>query len=415
MEEQIKRIKLFPKQFDAFNFKTQFGAIIAGVQSGKTFTGAYWAGNKITQFPDKNGLIVAPTYKILQHSTLDKFFSVWPQLRKYYKEQKGIIELPTSGKVFIRSADQPLGIEGMTIHWGWGDEAGMMARLMWTVIRSRVSLTGGQFLITTTPYNLGWLYQDFYIPWKEGRDKDLSVFTWRSIDNPFFPKEFAEKERGRLRVEEYARRYEGEFRKMEGLVYDLPAEQIIPFDRHIISKAEFKGVGIDWGFRNPAAIVIGALYDNAWYIVDEWKETEKTTKEIIAVLEDKWKEFRLKRVYPDPAEPDRIKEMEEAGFKNRIGETHKDIKGGISHIQQLIKEKRLFVFDTCHNFLDEMSSYHYSEGQEGKPFKDEPEKFNDHAMDAMRYLIFSYKPTGEIDLRQKEGLPIQPYYPSLGL
>jgi hypothetical protein len=31
-----KRIELFEKQFAAFNFQTQFGAAIAGVQSGKT-------------------------------------------------------------------------------------------------------------------------------------------------------------------------------------------------------------------------------------------------------------------------------------------------------------------------------------------------------------------------------------------
>lgn len=410
--EQIKKVILFEKQFNAFNFQTQFGAAIAGVQSGKTFLGAHWAGNKITKFPDKNGLICAPTYKILQHSTLDKFFQVWPELRKYYKEQKGIIELPTGGKIFCRSADQPLGIEGMTIYWAWLDEAGMMPRLIWTVARSRVSLTNGQILITTTPYNMGWLYQEFYLPWKEKRDTDLSVFTWRSIDNPFFPKEFFEKEKQRLRPEEFARRYEGEFTKMEGLVYDLLPEQIINPILEIIGKAEFVGTGVDWGFRNPAAILIGALWDNAWYIIDEWKEIEKTTTEIIQIIKNKMGEFRGQRVFPDPAEPDRIKELKDADIN--VVEVNKDIKGGISTIQQLIKDKRLFVFNTCQNFLDEINSYHYPEGQEGKPFKDEPEKVNDHLMDAMRYLIHSYQPLNTPNIPMEEG-GIKPYYPELNI
>lgn len=410
--EQIKRVILFEKQFDAFNFQTQFGAAIAGVQSGKTFLGAHWAGNKITKFPDKNGLICAPTYKILQHSTLDKFFQVWPELRKYYKEQKGIIELPTGGKVFCRSADQPLGIEGMTIYWAWLDEAGMMPRLIWTVARSRVSLTNGQILITTTPYNMGWLYQEFYLPWKEKRDTDLSVFTWRSIDNPFFPKEFFEKEKQRLRTEEFARRYGGEFKKMEGLVYDLPPEQIINPILEIMGKAEFIGMGVDWGFRNPAAILIGALWDNAWYIIDEWKEIEKTTAEIIQIIKNKMGEFRGQRVFPDPAEPDRIKELKNADIN--VAEVNKDIKGGISTIQQLIRDKRLFVFNTCQNFLDEINSYHYPEGQEGKPFKDEPEKVNDHLMDAMRYLIHSYQPLNTPNIPMEAG-GIKPYYPELNI
>ena len=385
-----KEVNLFDKQFDAFNFKTQFGAVIAGIQSGKTFLGSYWSRNKIGQFRDKNGLICAPTYKILQQSTLEKFFQIWPDLRKYYKEQKGVIELPSKGKVFTRSADQPLGIEGMTIYWAWLDEAGMMPRLIWTVVRSRVSLTGGQVLITTTPYNMGWLYQEFYIPWKEKRDLDLSVFTWRSIENPFFPKEFFLKEKQRLRPEEFARRYEGEFKKMEGLVYDLPPEQIITPNLDIVKKAEFVGAGIDWGFRNPAAIPVGALWDNAWYIIDDWKESGRTTAEIIQVAKNKVSEFRIQRFYPDPAEPDRIKECKNAGLN--IADTNNDVIGGISTIQQLIKDKRFFVFDICRNWLDEQSKYHYPEGQEGKPFKDEPEKIDDHLMSGTRYLIYSYQP-----------------------
>jgi hypothetical protein len=104
MDQVTRKVKFFLEQYNAFNFTTQFGAAIAGVQSGKTFLGAHWAGKKIIEFPKGNGLIVAPTYKILQAATLKKFFDVFPELRVYYKEQKGEIALPTGGTVFIRSA-----------------------------------------------------------------------------------------------------------------------------------------------------------------------------------------------------------------------------------------------------------------------------------------------------------------------
>ena len=61
-EQRERTVKLFSKQFDGFNFTTQFGAAVAGVQSGKTFLGVHWAGKKIMEFPDKNGVIIAPTY-----------------------------------------------------------------------------------------------------------------------------------------------------------------------------------------------------------------------------------------------------------------------------------------------------------------------------------------------------------------
>ena len=159
-----KTVKFFGPQYDCFNFKTQFGAAVAGVQSGKTFLGAYWAGKKITEFPKSSGAIIAPTYNILRAATLKKFFDVFPQLRSHFKEQKGEIHLPTGGIVYVRSADNPLGIEGITANWIWLDEGGMTSQLTWTVLRSRVSMTRGQILITTTPYNMGWLYMDFFIP-----------------------------------------------------------------------------------------------------------------------------------------------------------------------------------------------------------------------------------------------------------
>src|SRR5882762_471408 len=101
MEE--KRIELFKQQFAAFNFKSQFGAAIAGVQSGKTFLGSVWCAKKIQEFPDGTGIIGAPTYKILQQSTLPKFFQNFPMMRKFYKEQKGEITLPTGGVIYCRA------------------------------------------------------------------------------------------------------------------------------------------------------------------------------------------------------------------------------------------------------------------------------------------------------------------------
>lgn len=399
-------IQLFKQQWEAFNFKTQFGAAIGGVQSGKTFLGSVWAGKKINEFPDKDGAIIAPTYKILQQSTLVKFFSQFPQLRKYYKEQKGVVELPTGGKVFVRSADQPLGLEGMTLHWIWADEAGQMTRLAWTVMRSRVARTGGQILLTTTPYDLGWLYLDFFLPWQRKEDLQLSVFTWKSTDNPDFPKDFYEAEARRLSTEEFARRYEGAFTKMEGLVYDLPPEQIIE-PREINAKDII--CGLDFGFTNPTAgAVIKIDNDNNFYLVnDDIYNTGLTQDEV----EDKLKEVQgktsFRQLYPDPAEPDRIAALRKHGFY--VKTVDKNVQLGIDRVRELIRKKQLFVFNTCKNALDEFNYYHYDPD---KP-KEEPVKERDHIMDALRYAIYNYSPKKVINMTVQSG--VQPYYPELGI
>lgn len=365
----------------------------------------------------RNGISVwcGNTYKILQHATMEKFFQIFPELRRYYKEQKGEIVLPTGGKVFVRSADSPLGIEGMTLHWWWFDEAGMAPRLSWVVLRTRVSMTGGQGMITTTPHNMGWLYQEYYIPWKDKIDDQLSFFTWKSIENKHFSKEFYEAEKRRLRPEEFARRYEGRFEKMEGLVYELPDEQIVDYPEDIESftkKAEARIMGIDWGWNNPAAIGVYYLFDKKWYVIDEWKRPQKTTAQIIQIAEKMKQEHRVKFIYPDPAEPDRIEEFKNKGLF--VEEVNKDLKGGISYIQQQIREKKFFICRNCHEHIDEINSYHYPEIVDEKPIKDEPFKLNDHLMDAMRYAIFNYPRESIFKVPQRATEALPKFYPEIG-
>jgi len=377
-----KEIKLHPKQWEALNCDNQFIACISGVQGGKSFLGSVWAQKKINEFPDKSGAIIAPTYKILIQSTLEKFFQIFPEYKKFYKQQQGIIELPTGGKIFIRSADDPLGLEGMTLNWAWLDEAGMMKRLVWQIIRSRVSVAKGQVLITTTPYFENWLYREFFIPWKENRDNKLSVFTWKSIDNPYFPKDFYEEEKARLSPKEFARRYEGEFVKMSGLVYELE-------EHHIIKEApqnyDIVIAGIDWGYNNPSAIAVIGVKDKVFYLIDEFYESQKTTADVIQKAKIFYQQYRVNEWYPDPAEPDRMEEMRRAGLYPK--ETNKDIKFGISKVQEVLRG-RFYVLDKCVNAIEEFNTYHYDE----EKMKELPVKENDHLMDAIRYAIVGYSP-----------------------
>src|ERR1035437_3604850 len=403
------QVELFSKQFEAFNFKTQFGAAIAGVQSGKTFMGSLWAGKKINEFPDKDGIIAAPTYKILQQSTLQKFFQNFPQLQnpKYYKETKGVIELPTGGRVFVRSADQPFGSEGITAWWEWLDEAGQFSRMAWTVYRSRIAMTGGQQLITTTPYALNWLYTELYLPWQRKEDLNYSCFTWKSIENPHFPKDYFEAERRRLSTEEFARRYCGEFTKMEGLVYDLPTEQIIPPKTDINVKEVI--LGLDFGFHNPTAgVVIKVSADNVFYITDEYYQSGKTQDELEDDLKGLQRSVPFRQVNPDPAEPDRIAAMKKHGFY--VKTVDKNVQLGIDRVRELIRIKQLFVFNTCKNTLDEINYYHY----DAEKLKEEPVKDKDHLMDALRYALYNYSNKPLLTLNVQQG-GIAKHYPQLGI
>ena len=52
-------------------------------------------------------------------------------------------------------------------------------------------------------------------------------------------------------------------------------------------------------------------------------------------------------------------------------------------------KRGLYVFSDCVNTIREFGSYRYPDGTNKRDPKDEPQKVNDHAMDALRYVIYS--------------------------
>lgn len=387
MEKKEVVIDLHKFQDQALFAPERFVAIISGIRGGKTTAGALWTGIQVAKYPGENGLIVAPTYKSLQQAALPTFFKYNPTFKQYYHETKSLIELPTGGTIFIRSMEDPDCIEGLEARYAWMDEAGRMKHLAWVNVQGRVSIKQGPVLLTTTSEDMGWLYSDFYENWKKG-DKDYKVVQFRSIDNPSFPLEEYERAKRTMDPRLFNRRYNGQFEKMSGLVY-----QDFDQGRHVFDELpeEFDDViaGVDWGFKAPTAITVFGYKDDTFYLITEWYKTDKIQSEIEEVALALQTRYNIKRWYPDNAEQDRIESFRRKGLY--CVEVNKDITWGIDKVSSVIRENRLKVHRSCINFLDEIERYHYPEEQEGKAIKDDPVKIDDHAMDSMRYPIATFE------------------------
>lgn len=384
-------IQLHDKQYESFLSPTQFTLAVAGVRGGKTYVGAVWTGNKLNTSKG-DGLITAPDFPTLRDATLSTFFKIFPAYRPFYKEQKHVIELPDGRKIYLRSMDDPLSAEGLTVDWIWADEAGKYKILAWHSLRSRVSLTKGQIFLTTTPYNLGWLYEEFYKIWEDNLDNDYAVFQWDSVDNPYFPREVYEAEKKRLTPQEFDRRYRGRFARMSGLVYTLPTSALI--DPATAITPDIVLGGIDWGWSHHAAIIIVKFSKGQYYLVDEWYQTHKTTPQIIEQAILFQNRHHVNRWYADSANPEKIAEASHnTGLYVMPYEKQKDsLTAGIDYIRTLMLENRFFVFRGLTNTLDEFDLYQYPEEKREKLVKDEPIAMNNHLMDAMRYAIMGYQP-----------------------
>lgn len=151
--------------------------------------------------------------------------------------------------------------------------------------------------------------------------------------------------------------------------------------------------GLDFGYNNPTALVKVVIKDGAVYARELLYASFLTNADCIASLK-KLIPDRRATIYADAAEPQRIEEIYRAGFNIKAAD--KDVSKGID----TLKSKLLYISTDSINLLKEISSYKFKEDMHGKVL-DEPQKFNDHAVDALRYAVHSYflQPTGKYAVR----------------
>jgi len=378
-------IKLHKYQTRIFESTSRFKALIAGVQSGKTVCGALWLGVRALSMQNKNHLIAAPTYKILSQSTLPKFFELWPTLLKYYKKQDGVIDLPGGGKIFIRSTENPVGLEGMTLKSAWLDEAGQMKSMAWIVLQARLAIEMGEAMLTTTPYSMNWVRNDFVKQFESG-NKSYDVISFSSIDSPYFPKEEYERMKQTLSEEMFDMRYRGIFRKFSGLVYR-------DFDRnvHVIDVKLKPGWAlyrsIDWGYNDPfCCLWIAVDFDSNVYIYREHYEAEQPTDYHAEMIKALSFGEKYKWSLGDSANPQMIKDMMVKGIEVQACiKGPGSIQAGIEQVRNFLQVRangkpRLFVDKNCINTIDGVENYRYPEdSRDDKNKSDLPEDYFNHA------------------------------------
>ncbi|HOJ87173.1 MAG TPA: phage terminase large subunit, partial [Elusimicrobiales bacterium] len=210
-------------------------------------------------------------------------------------------------------------------------------------------------------------------------DFDIIKSTYK--DNPFLTPDYIKMlEDLKYQNEHLYRIYVlGEFSKLPNLIYNN--YEIISDDEYnkIVSETIY---GLDFGFNNPTALVEVKICDDKIFLREMLYKTNLTNQDLINYL----KELEIKKnceIYCDGAEPQRIEELYKAGFNAKPSK--KEVIDGID----LIKRKKLYITKSSSSLIKEIKSYSYKIDKAGK-ILEEPVKFNDHLMDAMRYAIYTH-------------------------
>lgn len=269
------------------------------------------------------------------------------------------------------------------------DEVAMMKNFWvgWQeVLRPTLTDRKGSAMFASTPKG----YNHFYdLARLELTDKDFKSFHFSSYDNPHLPKDELEAAKQSLPPERFSQEYLAEFTKTAGLVYkefsrDLHTYEILPQSYNYRKLG-----GIDFGYTNPAAVLHIFQNDETFYVEGEWYKRERTEIQIAEYVAG----CGFSAVYPDPESPSAIEELRRKGVNVREVVKEKDsVQSGIQKIRELLIAGKLKINKQCVSLISEFEMYSYDDESNDKNAKEKPVKANDHALDALRYVIMMATP-----------------------
>jgi hypothetical protein len=400
---QAKTYRLHPGQWDTWTATERYVAMIAGTGGGKTSFGPLWLWREIQERGAGDYLAISPISDMLSRVLIPALMGLLESQGCVHEKAAGKIVCPNGAEIFLISADRPERAEGIHALGAWVDEAGQMDALMWEVVRRRLAHNRGRVLLTTTPYNMGWLKSQVADRAANG-EAEYKVVTFASTSNPDYPREEFERARRELSADRFAMFYLGEFRRAAGLVYPdwSPASMLVdPFD--IPAGWDILG-GLDLGWHNPTAgLALAVDGDGTVFVCGEHFASETTLDDHAAAL----LRYGPLPWHADPSAAQSIEELRARGLWVSPGVN--DVLAGIDAVTRLIRSGRLKVMKgRAPNLLRELESYVW-EQRDGQPL-DRPRKADDHALDALRYAIMALRPELPDHLIYEDRVSIGPTY-----
>lgn len=379
-------IALFPRQMRFVQDQRRFPGYVGGIGSGKSFAGAV----KAIQRFDRAGLgmVTAPTYPMLRDATqrtlLDLLRTVGIPY-EHHKTENRITITPSGHEVIFRSLDNPDSVRGPNLEWIWNDEASLITREAWSIVKGRARVGDNpQAWATFTPKGRNWCWEE----WERDATGDETdpthpLYRVKTTENPELPDDFAFTlgYTGRFAEQELG----GEFVAFEGVVYPMFSR---PQHVRTVDVTDWTTtLAVDVGTRNPTAILTGRkASDGRRHIEAEVYRRGMSSDEITDAIAAEADRTKPEAIYLDPSANDYILALQRRGYP--AVKANNDVIYGIGAVTTAFADG-LTIDPSCVNLIAELESYHYPDN---RTESDKPVKELDHAADALRYLIASESP-----------------------
>jgi hypothetical protein len=397
-------LRLHAGQKRAWDSDRQIVLVCAGTQSGKTSLGPPWLWREIGRRGPGDYLVAAPTYPLLERKALPEFVALFDtQLRlgkfaggaasRFTFHREGASrtfgrdpgDKPT--RVYFSHASEPDSLEALTAKAAWLDEAGQKKfRLAsWEAVRRRLAVHRGRCLITTTPYDLGWLKQRLYDPWKAG-DPDIDVIRFESVENPAFPREEFERAKRDLPRWRFDLFYRAIFTRPAGVIYDNFDADRSAVPRFPLPDQWPRYLGLDFGGVHTAGVFFAEEpRSQTLYAYREYLAGGRTAKQHAEALLKG--EPRLPTCVGGSKSEGQWRDEFAAGGLPVLPPAVTDVEVGINRVYGCHARDEIRVFADLHGYLDEKASYRRETDDAGNPAEVIADKHDFHFCDAERYII----------------------------
>lgn len=281
------------------------------------------------------------------------------------------------------------------------DEVALMPQSFVNQALARCSVKGSKYWFNCNPEGPNHWFKVEWIDKK--KEKNILHLHFTMDDNPSLDEETKERYRKMFVGVFFQRFILGLWVLAEGIIYpnfDKIKHCIKPVD--IPKKFDFFYVSSDYGITNPQVFLLcGIKYidgkPQVW-ILDEYynkgtKKNKSGQEEKITKTDDMFlkdykkliKDIDVRKVIIDPSATSLINLFKQN--KIAVKEADNSVIDGINLVLNWLDEERIHIVEEkCPNIIREFNSYIWDEKAQEKG-EDKPIKQNDHALDALRYLL----------------------------
>lgn len=398
----IKQIKLLTWWTENSPYKNYDGVIADGaIRSGKTLametSFLLWA---MTTFNGKNFALCGKTIGSLRRNVLRDFKRI-AMSRGYKVEENRSEKLITISRGPVVNyfyyfggrdeASQDL-IQGATLAGVLFDEVALMPESFVNQATGRCSVEGSKFWFNCNPEGrLHWFKTNWINKYIE---KQLVYLHFTMDDNLSLSEKMKERYRRMYTGVFFNRFILGRWCAAEGVVYDCWNESKNGFDASIERAWEndlfTHYVAVDYGTTNPTVFL--ECFDDGdtfWFTREYYHDPsvtqqQKTTTQHADDLDEWLGEDRDVQIIVDPAAEDFKLELRNRGY--RVINADNDVLEGIRMTAAVMNLGAAKFDKSMKKLRSELETYVWDQKAKDRG-EEKPLKQNDHAMDAMRYMI----------------------------